>query len=218
MSAVLIEYAAMTQTDDGKEQERPEWQLELALTAAQLREANIAPLLMRTVNEIEHGLGEALTGKLFMILSELFNNALDHGLLGLDSSMKDDSVSGMDSYFEERARRLSRLEEGEIRIRMEKVSTGDCSCLKILVADTGQGFDYSALQDDALDASLRRHGRGIALVASMSGQLSYSGRGNEAHLCIPLCLPSQCGSAMEKGMCHPVGTPVNPAANKGNTQ
>lgn len=208
----------MIQTDNGREQEKPSWQLELVLTASELREADIAPLLMRAVNGIEHGLGEELSGKLFLILSELFNNALEHGLLGLDSSLKDDAVSGMDAYFEERARRLARLEEGEIRMRLEKVLTGDGACLKILVADSGQGFDYSRLHDDALEAGMRRHGRGIALVAGMSGQLSYSGRGNEAHVCIPLYVPSHCNSAIDKVQCDPVGTRINAADNKRNTR
>jgi len=40
-----------------------------------------------------------------MILSELFNNALDHGILKLDSSLKQHE-EGMEKYFDERAKTL----------------------------------------------------------------------------------------------------------------
>jgi CheY-like chemotaxis protein/anti-sigma regulatory factor (Ser/Thr protein kinase) len=161
-----------------------EWQMALSLTAPQLRQTDIVPLLLHIVNQIELE-GANLSGKLFLILSELFNNALDHGLLKLDSTLKNDP-QGMDRYFEERSVRLKRLEKGEINIRLQKIVTAPGPCLKIIISDTGDGFDYQALRAAALDASTRRHGRGIALVESLSSQLYYTDHGRESHVSIPL--------------------------------
>ena len=161
-----------------------EWQMALSLTAPQLRQTDIVPLLLHVVNQIELE-GSGLSGKLFLILSELFNNALDHGLLKLDSSLKNDP-QGMDRYFEERSARLKQLEQGEIKIKLQRISTARGSNLNIVISDTGDGFDYKALHAAALEASSRRHGRGIALVESLSNQLYYADNGRESHVCIPL--------------------------------
>jgi len=165
-------------------EEQVEWQFALTLTAPQLRQADIVPLLLHVVNQIELD-GASLSGKLFLILSELFNNALDHGLLKLDSALKNDP-QGMDRYFEERAIRLKQLGQGEIKIRLLKTCTVAGLCLKIIISDTGDGFDFQAFQTAALDASMRRHGRGIALVESLSSQLYYADNGRESHASIPL--------------------------------
>jgi anti-sigma regulatory factor (Ser/Thr protein kinase) len=161
-----------------------EWEFSLTLTAPQLKQADIVPLLLHIVNQIELDT-PSLAGSLFLVLSELFNNALDHGLLRLDSALKHDP-QGMDRYFEERTTRLKQLELGEIKIALTKISTQSGPCLKIAVRDTGDGFDVATLQANALDASTRRHGRGIALVKSLCNQLTYSdhGRESQALICI----------------------------------
>jgi CheY-like chemotaxis protein len=179
-----------------------EWQFALTLTAPQLRQTDIVPMLLHVVNQIEHEGVQGLSGKLFLVLSELFINALDHGLLGLDSVLKNDPM-GMDRYFEERAARLNRLEQGEIKIRLMKISSAHGPCLKIDITDSGEGFDFLALQAGALGTSMRRHGRGIALVESMSGRLYYSDNGKKSHVCIPLLSIEQCAVAISKGGCNP---------------
>jgi DNA-binding response OmpR family regulator len=196
---------------------KAEWQLELVLTAPQLRQVDIVPMLTQIVNQIECEGLQGASGRLFLVLSELFNNALDHGLLELDSGMKNDPALGMDRYFEERAKRLGALEQGEIRINLEKTSAGRGACLKISIADTGKGFDYVALQDGAREAGMRRHGRGIALVAGMAGQFSYSGKGNITHVCLPLTGGEGCAVCREGGS-NPVGVLVAVPSGEGNTQ
>ena len=52
---------------------------------------------------------------IFTVVSELYNNALDHGILKLDSDLKD-SPDGFMEYFMERENRLAELEGGEIEI------------------------------------------------------------------------------------------------------
>ena len=161
-----------------------EWQMALSLTAPQLRQTDIVPLLLHIVNQIELE-DSSLSGKLFLILSELFNNALDHGLLKLDSSLKNDP-EGMDRYYEERSVRLKELEQGEIKIDLQKISTLNGSSLNIVISDTGSGFDYLELKAAALEPSMRRHGRGIALVESLSSHFYYADNGRESHVSLLL--------------------------------
>ncbi len=155
-----------------------DWQVQLQLTSAQLRKTDVIPLLMLLVNNMETQHSN-LSSSLFVTLSELFNNALDHGVLKLDSALKEDPA-GMEMYFEERARRLQNLEQGEINIRLEKFSAGDNAFLKVVFRDSGEGFDYAARLAAPLDdESLLRHGRGIALMQSLCYSLRYLGKGNE---------------------------------------
>ncbi|MBI3903643.1 MAG: fused response regulator/phosphatase [Nitrosomonadales bacterium] len=187
---------AIAAQEQDEHQAKTEWQFALTLTAPQLRQIDAVPLLLNLVNQIELE-GRELSRKLFLILSELFNNALDHGLLRLDSALKHDP-QGMERYFEERAARLKRLAEGEINIRLQKISTTLGPCLIVVISDTGKGFDYLAtLQVAAMETGMRRHGRGIMLVQSLSGDLQYSNNGAQAQVCIPL---------HDTGLCAPPGS------------
>ena len=192
----------ITAREQHKHVEKVEWQFDLVLTPPQLRQADIVPMLLHVVNQIEHEGVQGLSGKIFLVLSELFNNALDHGLLGLDSVLKNDPL-GMDRYFEERTARLSRLVQGEIKIKLRKISGLHGPCLKVAITDSGEGFDFLALQAAALDAGMHRYGRGIALVESMSGQLHFSDKGKKSHVCIPLRSPEQCAVPISQGGCNP---------------
>ena len=166
------------------------WEMALRLTVPQLRQADIASLMLHIVTQIELD-GSDLSGKLFLILSELFTNALDHGLLKLDSSIKND-LQGMNRYFEERTLRLKQLEQGEIKIKLQKIATDQSTCLKVVFSDTGEGFNTQATQTIPLETNMRRHGRGIALVESLCSHLYFTDKGRESHACIPLQSEGQC--------------------------
>jgi len=179
--------------------ENAAWQFALTLTAPQLRQTDIVPILLHVVSQIEHEGVQGVSDKLFLVLSELFNNALDHGLLKLDSVLKNDPL-GMDRYFEERTSRLNCLEQGEIKIKLAKIFGAHGPCLKIAITDSGDGFDFLALQATAPDTNLRRHGRGIALVENMCGQLYFSDNGKKSHVCIPLRNPEQCNKVRQSAI------------------
>jgi len=171
---------------DACSQEPVEWEFQLTLTARKLKRVDIPQLALSIFDQIEIS-DKKLSSRLFVVLTELINNALDHGLLKLESILKD-SREGIEQYYEERAARLERLEHGEIRLRLCKMSGHDRQCLKIDVHDSGTGFDHTeALSHINCNASEARHGRGIALVRHMGGMLSYSGNGSEVHVCLPIC-------------------------------
>jgi len=109
------------------------------------------------------------------VVSELYSNAVEHGLLKLTSSMKV-TAEGFSEYYQERLRRLSGLREGKIEITL------DFDCLRkgrellIKVEDSGDGFNYEQVNENMAD-NTRPWGRGIALVRSLSKSLRYSDEG-----------------------------------------
>jgi anti-sigma regulatory factor (Ser/Thr protein kinase) len=117
-----------------------------------------------------------------MILSELFNNALDHGLLGLDSSLKD-APDGYERYLEARAERLAQLSSGRIDMGFHLRMEADKPVLDITFSDTGCGFKYGRYAENrdraaAMTDGVLPHGRGIMLINAMCQSLVYSGIGN----------------------------------------
>jgi anti-sigma regulatory factor (Ser/Thr protein kinase) len=152
------------------------WQLSMMLTIQQLQKLDVVPLLLDIVHQVEKS--EEQGGELFMILSELFNNALDHGILKLDSSLKHHE-EGMEKYFDERTVRLASSVNGYIQMDMEKVQNADASeFLRIRVSDSGGGFDYRHVERQvATNSGL--HGRGIPLLFNVCRSVQFLRGGAE---------------------------------------
>ena len=146
------------------------------LNAETLRQADIVDSIMVTARAL--GL-VARFPKLPVIFTELFVNALDHGVLDLPSEIKYRSGEGYLEFFEERQRRLDALGDGFIAIEMELDSAEARPILRLMISDSGKGFDphdhgHAAAADDEMTA-----GRGLTLVRSLSHHLSYNSQGNE---------------------------------------
>lgn len=114
------------------------------------------------------------------ILAELFTNALEHGVLELDSSMKE-APNGFDIYYRERARRLADGWTGRVTVSLSYEPEGEGGCLRMLVTDTGRGFDEGDLPGLALDSD-RVWGRGIPLVRHLSHSVTYMGQGSQVEV------------------------------------
>jgi anti-sigma regulatory factor (Ser/Thr protein kinase) len=142
----------------------------------QIKKMDVVPFLLDIVHQIEQD--QQRGGEIFMILSELFNNALDHGLLKLDSALKHHE-EGMEKYYEERANRLARTETGLIQLKLEKVLNEDASAtLRIHVNDSGDGFDHHHVITRMANSD-QRHGRGIPLLYRVCSSVNYLGNGAE---------------------------------------
>ncbi len=131
------------------------------------------PLLLNILVEVP-GL-RLYTGSLYTILAELYSNALEHGVLGLDSSLKATS-EGFSQYYEERKRRLNEVSEGYVRFHLEHRADDDKGTLDIKVSDSGKGFEQSASKGFGPDAY---SGRGISLITTLCESITYQGQGNE---------------------------------------
>lgn len=154
-----------------------DWRVAISLGANELKYVEVVPMLTQVIARI-HATREHHSA-LFLILSELFNNALDHGVLQLDSSIKL-GHNGFDRYLQLRDERLRVLDHGKIDLEIEKAVIEGRYGVKIRVVDSGSGFDHAALRVDADNQiELAQHGRGIALVKSLASKLEFAGRGNE---------------------------------------
>ncbi len=155
-------------------QESLTWKSSMELQALALRTVNPVPVLIHSVMEIQ-GLIE-YRETIFLIVTELFANALEHGLLQLDSSMKHSS-DGFMNFYAAREQKLSQLTEGVIKIQFSHQPTRTGGLLTIRVQDSGNGFDFKKTVQQ-LDSNQQKFGRGISLLYSLCKEVEYSGTGN----------------------------------------
>ena len=153
------------------------WSNQLVLEADTLREVDPLPLLMQAIVDVQ-GLQDHRE-RIYMVLAELFFSALDHGLLGLDSRLKE-TPQGFGEYYSERTKRLADLEQGRIEIELTHYKKGAGGCLLIKVKDSGAGFDFEAMTPDDLGVNQGHSGRGLALIRSICEQIVYSENGTRA--------------------------------------
>jgi anti-sigma regulatory factor (Ser/Thr protein kinase) len=154
------------------------WHWQLSLSGSRLALVNPIPMAMSQINEIE-GHAEHWQS-LYTILTELFVNALDHGVLGLTSELKA-SAEGFSQYYTERERRLKSLVDGCVELQISHHPFPNGGRILIKVKDSGQGFDikqfYENRVENSLDTSLLS-GRGIDLVEQLCDRLDFQGSGN----------------------------------------
>ncbi len=151
------------------------WRLALELDAAALRATDPLPGLMQMVMEIQTHAEHR--ERIYMVLAELFLNALDHGLLRLDSGLKH-SAEGFTQYYLARAASLAALTEGRIRLELQhEPHVAGGGRLTLRIEDSGPGFDYRDWLERPCD-NRTAAGRGIALARSLCETLRYDDPGN----------------------------------------
>ncbi len=154
------------------------WQWSLELHGSGLRTTDPVPLAVAQFQELQHPGTQREV--LYTVLSELFSNALDHGVLGLSSASKN-SAEGFSSYYAEREKRLSVIDEGYVRIGLAHLPEGQGGRLTIRVEDSGEGFDYRTVFRNAelnLSDNAGYAGRGIPLLKELCESLRFEGTGN----------------------------------------
>jgi len=150
------------------------WSMEFSLDIKSLRQFDALPYIMQGINSLQPL--ESGRTSVHTVLAELFANALDHGILKLDSSMKSTPQGYMD-FYQEKQNRLESLKEGNIQItlRHELSESGNGGRLSLFVIDSGKGFDHQP-QDQASKNEFS--GRGIRLISSLCTEMKILGKGN----------------------------------------
>lgn len=151
------------------------WRFNLRLGAVEVRKVDVVPLLLGLASQFDGARDRS--GELFVILSELYNNSLDHGLLRLDSRQKL-QPGGMECFLAERQVRLTALEQGEIELEIELFELDGGNWLRIVCRDSGPGFDHAAVLEGTSLAGELPFGRGLALVRAMSASFEFNEAGN----------------------------------------
>ncbi|MCQ4312674.1 fused response regulator/phosphatase [Pseudomonas stutzeri] len=149
----------------GARQLRPmDWSASFELRPASLRTSNPLPLMMQLFLQIPPLRHRA--GTVYTVLTELYANALEHGVLLLDSSLKCDA-EGFAKYYRERQRRLDELTEGCVSIDLDIKSEGAKGYLRIGVRDSGPGFDVQQALSKQYCAECLG-GRGLRMIRQLS--------------------------------------------------
>lgn len=150
-----------------------DWGIEYKFNNDALRLSDPVPELLDAIRKLSGGMDGV--ENLFVILSELYNNALDHGVLGLSSELKN-SPDGFEIFYKERKERLEHLENAWIRVVMESSSTEEDEFINITITDSGEGFDNAKSNENQ---DLIVSGRGLTLLTSLCDEVTFNEKGNE---------------------------------------
>ncbi|MCQ8105731.1 SpoIIE family protein phosphatase [Methylomonas sp. SURF-2] len=150
------------------------WKSSMEFGIDALRIVNPVPVLVNSLMEIQ-GLKRHRQA-IFLIISELFANALDHGVLKLDSNIKSTS-DGFMRFYQMKEDRLANWGQGGIRLSVSHRPTPEGGQLTIKVMDSGDGFDWK-MRHQTLDCNEGFCGRGLKLVETLCSSLTYRGKGN----------------------------------------
>lgn len=155
------------------EEELSDFFWQVRISGKKLSNCELPPLCNKFLQHL--GVKQSFCQIVFLIVSEMVSNALDHGILRLDSHMKEE-LEGFSRYFQEREARLARLTNAdaiELKLRWEPKPSG--AQLIISVEDTGTGFGYA-------DAWLQRDdllsGRGLRMIKNLSRYVEIFPPGN----------------------------------------
>ncbi|WP_448568480.1 SpoIIE family protein phosphatase [Thalassotalea ganghwensis] len=163
--------------------EKPEWTWRLLLTGKKLAKVNPIPMAINQIHDIENN--DQHWQNLYTVLTELFVNALDHGVLGLSSELKD-SAQGFAQYFAEREQRLSTLDSGFIDMSLAYFALNEGGKVKLTFKDSGQGFNYQKMMQEVPNNIANENklsGRGIGLIKQLCSDLHYSDKGSKVEAC-----------------------------------
>ncbi|ABK46065.1 response regulator receiver protein [Magnetococcus marinus MC-1] len=153
------------------------WSTRFRFEIEMLKQQDPLPTMVNALMNIQAPTGHR--ERLYIILSELFTNALDHGILGMLTATKA-TPEGFTNYYLNREERLAAHPEGYIQVDVthQSLENGGGS-FTIRVEDSGSGFD-AANVTSFIQSNFGHGSRGIALVRSLCQSLEYSGRGNIA--------------------------------------
>ncbi len=158
-----------------------DWSLTYELGARSLAVFNPLPLLQHILMEAPHL--RPCAGEIYTVLSELYSNALEHGVMGLDSSLKN-SADGFSRYYEARAAALENL-QGFVRFEMQSAGDENGGTLTVRVKDSGAGFDYPKDIEqwrNPRSGARAYHGRGLVLLGELCESVRYRDPGNEVEV------------------------------------
>ena len=170
-----------------------EWHCVYEVRGETLAQFSPLPLLLHICMEVP-GLRRK-SADIYTLLSELYNNALEHGVLNLSSELKTSS-DGFSYYYSERDRRLEHVTGHSIRFELTHSETDDGGQLTITCEDSGQGFDHqnqlvSAAAGDQespkpsgspTGPEAKYSGRGLLLMQKLGRSLRYTECGSRAEI------------------------------------
>ncbi|MCW8196491.1 fused response regulator/phosphatase [Proteobacteria bacterium 005FR1] len=152
-----------------------EWKLDFEVKPSTFKYFDPLPLLLSIITEVP-GL-RSHSGSVYTVLAELYSNALEHGVLKLDSTLKQ-TPEGFARYYQLRSERLEHVDSGFIRFHLSHDTRENGGRLMIHIVDSGDGFPHQDVLNPR-NRSAGYSGRGIPLIRDICESLCYRGKGNE---------------------------------------
>jgi DNA-binding response OmpR family regulator len=117
-----------------------------------------------------------------MAYHEALVNALEHGNLDMDSSLKGDFITGQDTYA---ALLHSRLEDPVFGARRVDVLVSTTpERYEVTIIDDGPGFDIRKITQISNDNLTKQCGRGLAMIRMVMDEVIHNEKGNQICLVI----------------------------------
>jgi two-component system, HptB-dependent secretion and biofilm response regulator len=155
---------------------KSQWRMHLHLDADAIKAYDPRPLLSQMMSDLQ-GV-HSFRGQIHTILSELYKNAIEYGVLKMDPSLRKQN-NGILKYNQIKKDRLEALGEGFIHIEMgNQISSETSGKLFIVIEDSGKGFDYNKLKDDIF---ADKH-RGLGLVNQFADKVQFEAPGNKVRI------------------------------------
>ncbi len=172
---------------------KADWGLKLELSGLNLRDVNPVQIILDQYRI----LGDLIVDidKLQNILSELYENALYHGMLG-SSSTYDLSVASGAALRNVSNNVFDVLQDCYIRIELQRIMHHGNLSLLVRMEDSGPGFDHVSLLSDIKREPNKLWGAnksGIAMVMDLCHSLHYRGKGNKVEVILDSCRHSGSG-------------------------
>ncbi|MDX1518699.1 MAG: SpoIIE family protein phosphatase, partial [Gammaproteobacteria bacterium] len=156
-----------------------QWSLSLDMGCDLLKREDPLPLLVQLITELQD-LDEHRE-QIYTILSEMFSNALEHGILGLDSGIKQDP-EGFARYYDQRERLLEEMEQGKLQFEISNRVVKGGARLTLALQHNGSGFDFRKYLDRIQADPDQAHGRGLLLMRNICSDIRYSDNGRRLEL------------------------------------
>lgn len=171
------------QTVETLSYQSPPWQLEFVFEEEMLNDKDSLHQALDMLPT--HSVFADARFRIQVILTELYSNALEHGLLKLESDLKD-GAEGFEKYYQLRASRLASLESGRIEMRVAYQPGESGQEIFIEVKDSGEGYECSALNVCKPPSPDMASGRGLMLVDSLSHRVELTDGGSRVRAWLPL--------------------------------
>ena len=146
----------------------------VTLCGRQLENCEIPPLCNHFLQQL--GFDQQRCQKIFTVVAEMVSNSLDHGVLDLSSSIKEEP-DGFVQYFYAREERLKTLSDKDfIKLSIQWVPEETQGHLIIEVEDSGKGY---IPQIKVNNTPFRYSGRGNELIRKLSASVEIIPPGNK---------------------------------------
>lgn len=147
-----------------------DWSISVSLTADDMRNSDPVSKLCKVLNAMPFV--SRHKGVIYILLSEIYANSLEHGILKIEGMDKIDEEH-FSEYYKIRNERLINLRDASITFDFKFFEKEEKQYLEMHVSDSGDGYykEGSKSTDDML------YGRGLNIISSFCEKVSFSDDG-----------------------------------------